>query len=502
MATESTTSRLRVLLAEIVDLKNVVSLLEWDQQCCLPPSAGEGRAEQLGTLQRLVHERVTSDELGREIDRLAESTRGLDPDADEVRLAAVSRRVRDRLVRVPADLVAEIARVTGVAYGEWARARSESDFARFRPHLERIVDLKRRLADCFAPYDHVYDPLLAEFEPGMKTAEVRGIFDRLRGPQAALIRSVAARAPVDDGFLRRRFDEAAQWAFATEVVGELGYDWARGRQDKAVHPFTITLGADDVRITTRVAADFFPSCLFGSIHEAGHAMYEQGFDPAFARTPLADAASLALHESQSRMWENLVARSLPFWEHFYPRLRARFPGVLDDVPLLAFHRGINRVSPSLIRVEADETTYNLHIMLRLDLEIRMLEGTLAVKDLPAAWNEGMRQHLGMVPPDDAHGVLQDVHWAGGSIGYFPTYALGNLVAAQLWERIQVDLPGLDEDFRHGRFGGLLAWLRKSIHRHGAKFAPQELVRRVTGSPIDPAPYLRYLEGKLAAVHGS
>ena len=316
-----------------------------------------------------------------------------------------------------------------------------------------------------------------------------------------MVRSAAGRPRVDDSFLRRHFDEAAQWAFAAEVVGELGYDWSRGRQDRAVHPFSISVGTDDVRITTRVAANYFPSCLFGSVHEAGHGMYEQGFDRSLARTPLADAASLAVHESQSRMWENLVARSLPFWEHFYPRLRARFPGVLDDVGLEAFHRGINRVSPSPIRVEADEATYNLHIMLRLDLEIRMLEGTLAVRDLPAAWNESMRDYLGVVPPDDARGVLQDVHWSSGSIGYFPTYALGNLIAAQLWEKIREDVPGLDDDFRHGRFGRLLAWLRAAVHRHGAKFTPQELMRRVTGSPIDPAPYLRYLEGKLAAIHG-
>jgi carboxypeptidase Taq len=501
MATEPTTPGLRAQLAEIWDLKHVTWLLEWDQQCFLPPAAGEGRAEQLGTLQRLVHERLTSEELGREIDRLAERTRGLDPDSDEVRLVAVSRRVRDRLVRVPADLVGETARVTGVAYGEWTRAREQNDFARFQPHMERIVDLKRRLADCLAPYDHVYDPLLDEYEPAMKTADVRRIFGRLRDPLVAMIRSAAERPPVDDSFLRRGFDEAAQWAFATEVVGELGYDWSRGRQDRTVHPFSISLGFDDVRITTRVAPNYFPTCLFGSVHEAGHAMYEQGFDRSLARSPLADGASLGVHESQSRLWENLVARSLPFWEHFYPRLRARFPGVLDDVGLEAFHRGINRVSPSSIRVEADEATYNLHIMLRLDLEIRMIEGTLAVKDLPAAWNAAMKEYLGVVPPDDAHGVLQDVHWSGGSIGYFPTYALGNLIAAQLWERIQADLPGLDEDFRHGRFGGLLAWLRAAVHRHGAKFAPQELVRRVTGSPIDPAPYLRYLEGKLAAVYG-
>ncbi len=501
MATEAATSRLRALLAEIQDLRHVTWLLEWDQQCFLPSAAGDGRAEQLGTLQRLVHERLTSDELGREIDRLAGRTRGLDPDSDEVRLVAVSRRMRDRLVRVPAELVGETARVTGVAYGEWTRARAENDFARFRPHLERIVELKRRFADCFAPYDHVYDPLLDEYEPGMKTADVRRIFGQLRDPLVTLIRSAAARPPVDDGFLRRGFDEAAQWAFATEVVGELGYDWSRGRQDRTVHPFSISLGFDDVRITTRIAADYFPTCLFGSVHEAGHAMYEQGFDRSLARSPLADGASLGVHESQSRMWENLVARSLPFWEHFYPRLRARFPGVLDDVGLEAFHRGINRVSPSPIRVEADEATYNLHIMLRLDLEIRMIEGTLAVKDLPVAWNTAMKEYLGVVPPDDAHGVLQDVHWSGGSIGYFPTYALGNLIAAQLWERIQADLPDLDEDFRHGRFGRLLAWLRSAVHRHGAKFASQELVRRITRSPIDPAPYLRYLEAKIAAIYG-
>jgi carboxypeptidase Taq len=306
---------------------------------------------------------------------------------------------------------------------------------------------------------------------------------------------------VDSSFLHLQYDEKKQWDFGVEVITAFGYDWKRGRQDKSPHPFTQSFGIDDVRITTRVYPNFLNTALFGTMHEAGHALYEMGVDHALARTPLASGASLGVHESQSRMWENLVGRSLPFWERFYPRLQEYFPEQLGRVDLETFYKGVNRVSPSLIRVEADEATYNLHIMLRLEIEIGMLEGTIQVKDLPEIWNARMQEYLGVTPPDDAQGVLQDIHWSSGLMGYFATYALGNLISLQLWERIQQEIPDLSDQIRRGEFSTLLGWLRKNIHRHGAKFEPQDLVQRVTGSKIDPAPYIRYLNTKFAQIYG-
>jgi carboxypeptidase Taq len=361
--------------------------------------------------------------------------------------------------------------------------------------------MRQQYAGFFQPYEHVYDPLLDDFEPGMKTAEVRAIFGELRPQQVALLQVIAEQPQVDDSFLHQPFDPQKQWDFGVEVITKFGYDWNRGRQDKSPHPFSSSFGVDDVRITTRVYPDFLNPALFGTMHEAGHAMYEQGVDKKLDRTPLAHGASLAIHESQSRMWENLVGRSLPFWQAFYPRLQATFPDQFGQLGLETFYKGINKVQPSFIRVEADEATYNLHIMLRLELEIALVEGTLAVRDLPEAWDQRMQDYLGVTPPTQAQGVLQDIHWSIGLMGYFSTYALGNLVAAQLWERINQDIPDLADQFRQAEFGALLGWLRDNIHRHGAKFEPQELVQQVTGSKINPAPYLRYLRTKFSEIYG-
>jgi carboxypeptidase Taq len=330
---------------------------------------------------------------------------------------------------------------------------------------------------------------------------VQAIFNALRPRQVALIRAIAARPQVDNRFLRVNYAEQAQWDFGVEVITRFGYNWQCGRQDKAPHPFTQPIGIGDVRITTRFNPENLGTALFGSMHEAGHGMYEQGIDRSLMRSPLGEAGSLAVHESQSRMFENLIGRSLPFWRCFYPRLQEVFPSQLGNVDLNTFYKGINRVEPTFIRVEADEATYNLHIMLRLELEIALMEGSLAVKDLPEAWNTRVQEYLGVTPPNDALGVLQDIHWSHGLIGYFPTYALGNLVSAQLWERMQHDLSDLDEQIEQGQFASLLAWLREKIHRHGNQFTPQELVRNATGSNIDYQPYLRYLENKYSAIYG-
>jgi carboxypeptidase Taq len=316
-----------------------------------------------------------------------------------------------------------------------------------------------------------------------------------------LLREISSRPQVEADFLYQPYDEQKQEAFGVEVIPRFGYDWNRGRQDRTAHPFTIHFGIDDVRITTRFMPDYFSSAFFSTTHECGHALYELGVDRALARTPLARGTTMAMHESQSRLWENLVGRSRPFWQGFYPRLQELFPMQLGNVPLDKFYKGINRVEPSLIRVEADEATYNLHVMLRLELEIALIEGSLQVKELPEAWNARMQEYLGLTPPNDTLGVLQDIHWSSGYFGYFTTYAMGNVIASQLWQHIQSDIPDLNEQIRKGEFATLLGWLGEKIHRHGRKFEAQELVQRVTGSKIDPVPYLEYLQSKYSEIYG-
>lgn len=497
---EEKLNQLKTILNEVADINSASALLGWDQQTYMPSGAAEGRGNQLATLGKIAHIKFTSDEVGHLLDDLGSFASQLDPDSNDARLIKVTRRDYDKNTKVPAEWVAEFARVTAVGQQVWQEARMENNFAKFQPHLEKIIDLRRQYAEIFAPYDHIYDPLLDDFEPGMKTAEVQEIFGKLRPQQVALIKAISERPQVDDSFLYLPFDVQKQWDFGVEVITKIGYDWQHGRQDRSAHPFTTNFGIDDVRITTKTLPNFLNAGVFGSIHETGHALYEQGVDHALARTPLAGGASLGLHESQSRLWENLVGRSYPFWQHFYPRLQEFFPTQLGNVSLDNFYKGINKVEPSLIRIEADEATYNLHIMLRLELEIALIEGSIKVKDLPEAWNARMKDYLGVVPPNDKDGVLQDIHWSGGMVGYFSTYALGNLISAQLWERINQDIPDLADQIRRGEFSSLLGWLRANIHRYGSKYEPQELVKRVTGSKIDPAPYMRYLTDKFSKVY--
>jgi carboxypeptidase Taq len=497
---EDKLKQLQTMLAEVSDLNAAAALLGWDQQTYMPSGGAEGRGYQLGTVETLAHLKFTSQEVGKLLDELQPYADQLDPDSNEARLIKVTRRKYDKQTKVPSQLIAELAQVTAVAHQAWAEARAENKFAKFQPHLEQIVELRCRYAELFSPYDHIYDSLLDDFEPGLKTAEVKTIFEMLRPQQVALVRAIAEKPQVEAGFLHQSFDEQKQWDFGVHVISSFGYDWKHGRQDRSAHPFTQSIGSQDVRITTRFNPNFLNTGLFGTMHEAGHALYELGIDPRLGRSPLGSGASLALHESQSRMWENLVGRSLPFWEHYYPHLQQVFPTQLGNISLHKFYKGINQVQPSFIRVEADEATYNLHIMLRLEIEIALIEKTLQVKDLPEVWNTRMKEYLGVVPENDTQGVLQDIHWSGGMIGYFSTYALGNLVSAQLWERINMDLPDLSEQIRKGEFSTLLSWLGEKIHRHGAKFEPQELIQRVTGSKIDPAAYVRYLKAKYGEIY--
>jgi carboxypeptidase Taq len=494
-------NQLKTTLAEIADINRAIAVLAWDQETYMPSGAAESRGDQLATLGRISHIKFTAPEMGELLETLKRETASLDPDSDEARLVKITAHNYEKATRVPSDFVAEVAKVTSLAHEAWVKARKESNFAIFQPHLEKIVELNRRYVGFFPPADHPYDVLLDDYEPGMKTADVKAIFAALRPQQVALIQAIAARPQVDDAFLRLHYPEKGQWDFGVEVITRFGYDWDHGRQDKAVHPFTTGITPTDVRITTRVDEHNLGDAFFSTVHEAGHALYELGLPMAHDRTPLSNAASLALHESQSRLWENMVGRSLPFWEGAYPRLQEIFPDQLGDIELDTFYKGINKVTPSLIRVDADEATYNLHIMLRLEIEIGMIEGSIAVKDLPDVWNAKMQEYLGLTPPNDALGVLQDVHWSGGSIGYFSTYALGNLISAQLWEQINRDIPDLDHQMRCGQFAELLAWLRKNVHAYGRKYEPQELVQKITGTKIDPAPYLRYLKTKYSTIYG-
>jgi len=492
--------QLKKLWEEIADFKATSALLEWDQLVNMPEGAAQDRGEQIATIEKIAHDKLTSDEIGRLLDDLKIMLDQNDADSDDARIIKVAKRHYDKAIKVPAAFVSEFARASTIGQSVWEKAKLESSFETFRPCLEQLVELRRQYADFFKPWQHVYDPLLDDFEPGMKTVEVQEIFNALRPEQVELIRQISQESQVEKSFLFLNYPEEGQREFGVEVIEKFGYDWKHGRQDKSAHPFTTGFGLNDVRITTRFKSNFLPSAMFSSMHECGHALYELGINKRYNRSPLADGASMAVHESQSRLWENLVGRSRAFWRCFYPRLQEIFPSQLGNVTTETFYKAVNAVEPSLIRVEADEATYNLHIMLRMELEIALMEGSLSAKDAPQAWNEKMKDYLGILPPDNAQGVLQDVHWSFGGFGYFPTYALGNLVSAQLWERMLQDIPDVEGQIEQAKFADLLGWMRKHVHIHGAKFEPQELVQKITGSKIIPNPYMRYLETKFKDIY--
>jgi carboxypeptidase Taq len=479
---------LRAHLAQVADLERTAILLAWDQEVCMPAAGGAGRADLRATIGRLAHDRFVEDSVG---ELLAEAQPRDDVDADLVRVA---RRDFDKARRVPGELVAEMTRAASTGHGAWIEARAANDFAAFAPHLERNLELRRRYSACFPEAAHVYDPLLDDFEPGMSTAEAQAALDRLRDGLVALV----ARAPrVDGALLEGAFAVDGQKRLTEVVLRALGVDDEAWRVDIAVHPFAAALAPGDVRLTTRYEPEGLES-LFSSLHEFGHGLYEAQVDRALARTPLAGGASSAWHESQSRLWENMVGRSAGFWRWCLPHLRDALPEPFAGAGWEDVHRAANVVRPSLIRVSADEVTYGLHIVLRFELELELLGEELAVADLPAAWNDRMRDYLGVEVPDDARGVLQDVHWAEGLFGYFPTYALGNVIAGQLWARIAAELPDLEERIAAGDLAPLRAWLGDNVHRHGRRMLPGELLERVVGGPLDPAPLLAYLGDKLDA----
>jgi carboxypeptidase Taq len=493
-------NQLKEVLGEVMDLNHAAAILAWDQQTYMPAGGSDARGQQLATLGKIAHQKATSPEVGGLLAELKSDLVDESPDSDAAALLRVATRDFDKAVRVPAEFVAEQAVVTTAAFQAWTEARAKSDFSIFSPHLEKVLALVKRYIAFFPPAAHPYDVLLDDYEPGMKTAEVQAIFSVLRPRQVELIKAIADRAQVEDKFLHRKYDEQKLWQFGGELARGFGYDWERGRMDRAPHPFETSFSINDVRITNRFEAQKPLATLFSAMHETGHAMYEQGVNQEYERTTLGTGVSLGVHESQSRMWENLVGRSLPFWELRYGTLKKLFPAQLNGVGVKNFYRAINKVEPSFIRVNADEATYNLHIMLRLELEIAMVEGSVVVKDLPEIWNSKMEEYLGIRPPNDAQGVLQDVHWSYGSVGYFSTYALGNLISVQLWDKMRQDIGNLEGRIRRGDFGVLLAWLREKIHRHGRKYDPQDLVMRVTGSRITPEPYIKYLTQKYSEIY--
>jgi len=492
--------KLKDIVYEINDINKAIAVLGWDQETYMPKDGIAGRAEQISTLSQISHKKATSQILGDLIKSLKVELSELDQDFDDARLIKVLDRNYQKQIKVPIEFVAEFAKASSLGQQAWAEARTKSDFLIFAPHLKKIVELRKQYADFFAPYDHIYDPMLDDFEQGLKTSDVKAILDKLRSVQVNLVQKIKSKPEIDNSFFKLKFDNKKQWDFGVDVITKFGYDWDRGRQDKSEHPFTTDFGVNDVRITTRIDEYYLPSGLFGSMHEAGHGMYEQGIAQKLARTPLCAGASCAVHESQSRLWENIVGRSLPFWEYYYPILQKKFPSNLSDISLGCFYKAVNKVIPSMIRVEADEATYNLHIMLRTEIEIGLLDGSINVDDLPTVWNSKMMEYLGLNPKNDSEGVLQDIHWSMGYIGYFSTYTLGNLISAQIWEKINEDIPELNNNIKNGDFTELLTWLKENIHKHGAKFEPQELVEKVTGSKITPEPYLRYLTEKYSKIY--
>jgi carboxypeptidase Taq len=493
--------QLRAHLSRIQDLNSAAAVLEWDLETYMPEGSAEARAQQIATLRQMAHEMLVADDTAELVSSAADATLGEDPQGTSAALARVVAEDVEKARRLPADLVAAMALAAARARQAWKEARENNTFATFAPHLERLLDLSKQQAHALGFEEHLYDALLDQYEPGMRTREVETVFRDLRRDLVSIVEAIAAAPPPDDSFLHAAYPTEAQWAFGMAVLRNVGYDFSRGRQDLSTHPFSTSFSVNDVRITTRVQEDFLPAALFGSLHEAGHALYEQGIDQDLDRTPLASGTSLGMHESQSRLWENQVGRSRPFWKHYYPRLQSAFPDQLGAVDLGAFYRAINRVAPSLIRVEADEVTYNLHIMVRFELELALLEGDLPVADLPAAWNDRMEQYLGLRPERDAEGVLQDIHWSLGAFGYFPTYALGNLMSTQLWDAARASLPSLEQDIGEGRFGVLLEWLRENVHRHGRKLKAPEILERVTGERLTARPWLAYVRSKFGDVYG-
>ncbi|MBN1317078.1 MAG: carboxypeptidase M32 [Anaerolineales bacterium] len=498
---ETTFKEFRGYLSQVRDVSMAAAVLGWDREVNMPEGGAQARARQLGTLSTMAHSMFIDEKVGEWLEKLAPYEASLDYDSDEASLIRVMRRDYDKQKRVPSELVGEMARAASMGQQAWDRARKASDFSLFQPSLEQLIDLRIRWAECFDYEDNIYDPMLDDFEPGLTTAQVSAIFDEFRPKLVELVAAIAEQQDrVDASCLVGDFDVSKQMEVGIEALNLIGYDFHRGRQDRSAHPFTVHFSCDDVRITNRFDPNNIFSGLSGSIHEGGHALYELGVSPNLDDTLLGEGASMTLHESQSRLFENLVGRSRPFWRYFYPRLQARFPQ-FNDVKMDTFYRAINRVRPSLIRVDADEVTYGLHIILRFELEQAMVNGQLKAADLPRAWNDRMESYLGVTPPNDALGVLQDIHWSGGMIGYFPDYLLGSMLSVQIFNKMMEAIPDLVQQIEKGELGQLLDWLRENVHRHGRKYTLAEMTDRMFGAPLSSEPYFEYLSSRYGEIYG-
>ena len=486
--------QLKARLADLHGIQDVGGLLVWDQRTMMPAAGTGHRAQHLALLQRLAHEKLTDPEVGRLLDEIDASS--FDPDSDDFGLLRLARKMYDKAVQVPRELRSEMAIASAEANPIWVKAKETSDFQLFLAPLERNVELRRRYVECFGVQDEPYDILLDDFEPEMKTEEVARIFEEIKAELLPLIAELRDR-DIDESFLQGHFPLERQVALDHEIVDRFGHRPDTWRIDPTEHPFASGAGIDDIRITTHYYEDSLKS-LFSTMHEYGHGIYEHQIPRRFAHLPIGTGASLGLHESQSRLWENLVGRSLPFWRFFYPRLQEVFPEQFRGVELDRFYAGINRVQPSFIRIRADEVTYGMHVILRFELEQDIVNGRVELRDVPQRWAEKMDEYLGVEVPDDANGVLQDMHWASGMIGYFSTYLLGTVMSVQIWEKAQEDIPDLEERIERGDFAALREWLGEHVHAHGRKFTPQETLRRAVGSSIDPKPYLAYLRRKYGA----
>ncbi len=494
---DATFSTLLSRMQELKDLGGVIGLATWDQETYMPPKAHGARASQLATLQSLYHERLIDPRLGELIAKVSAAS------GDEKAMVRVLGQERDRAVKVPARLVKDLSDAQSAALAGWRKAREAKDFQLFRPALERLLALRREQADAYGvgAGEERYDALLEGYEPGMRVKRLTPVLTQLKDKLVPIVEKLCAAPPPKDVFAGKKFDIETQWRFTVELLHAMGFDLEAGRQDKSIHPFTGGTHATDVRLTTRFNEETPLPALFGTIHEGGHGLYEQGFSPDHFRTPLASAPSMGLHESQSRLWENVVGRSRPFWSHFYAGLQKHFPAQLGDVSLDAFLAAVNRVEKTFVRVEADEVTYNLHIVLRYELKVALLRGDLQVKDLEGAWNEKTKALFGLTPTTPVLGVLQDIHWAWGELGYFPTYALGNLYSASLYACAKKQVPGLEASIAKGDLLPLRDWLRSNIHREGYRLEAEDRIRQVTMSGLTDVDFIAYLKEKYAVLYG-
>lgn len=488
-------------LIEVDNLQSAAAVLGWDQATYMPPGGAVARGRQLATLDSLAQEKFIDPEVGKLLDDLQSYAEGLDYDSDEASLIRKTLRDYEKAVKVPAAWVAKFSAHSTESYQAWAAARPENDFKSLQDNLKKTLEMSREFANFFPGYEHIADPLIDASDEGMKATDIQRVFAELRAELVPLVQAITEHAPIDDGPVKQHFPEDEQLAFGQIVIEDFGYDFERGRQDKTHHPFMTKFSLGDVRITTRVKENDLTEALFSTFHEAGHGMYEQGINSALEGTPLADGTSSGVHESQSRTWENVVGRSRGFWEYYFPKLQQAFPEQLNQVKLGDFYKAINKVSRSLIRTDADEVTYNLHVMIRFDLELQMLEGKLKIEDLPEAWHARYESDLGLRAPSDVDGVLQDVHWYAGTIGgSFQGYTLGNIVSALFYNAALEAKPEIPKEIRQGNFGTLHSWLKEAIYQHGAKFTANELIERVSGGPLRIEPYIAYLKGKYGEIY--